>query len=351
MKFFEIIPHDTKINFIGHSKLFAALSTIAVVGFLALILVRWSNHTINWGIDFDGGLELRVEFTESAKDTTIGQVRDALADGTLIAYQVAESDPKDPAKTITKDVEFRLQGVLVNHFVMENHETVFSIKTKGEENFKGSDERLNDLAAGLRGYLEKTFGAGNVTLLSTDMVGPRVGAALRQQAIWAIIYAIIGILIYVGWRFNFRFGPGGVVALVHDIIITLGVLVLLNREINLIIIAALLTIAGYSINDTIVVYDRIREGRERKYRNLQLGKAVNISINETLSRTLLTSGTTLFVVASLLVLGGAILFDFALTLMIGITIGTYSSVFIASPVYVGLENWLAARRQARGAQR
>lgn len=351
MGFIEFIPHDTKINFVGTSKYFIAASTILVIASLALIIYRWHNHTINWGIDFDGGLELRVEFIDSAKDADIGQVREALADGTVITYNAQEVDPKNPSQSVEKTVEFQLQGVTVNHFVMEGHETVYSIKTKGEASFKSSDESLNYLASGLREYLEKSFGTGKVLIVSTDMVGPRVGATLRKQGVWAIFYALLGIMVYVGLRFNFRYSPGGIVAIFHDVIITLGILVLFNREINLIIVAALLTLAGFSINDTIVIFDRIREDRERKLRNVPLGKAVNIAINETLSRTVLTALTVFFVVASLLLLGGAILFDFALCMTIGVVIGAYSTVFIAAPLYVGLENWYALARKARGALR
>jgi preprotein translocase subunit SecF len=191
------------------------------------------------------------------------------------------------------------------------------------------------------------YGEEAVNIVSTDMVGPRVGAALRKKGVNSIVYALIGIMIYVGYRFNFRYSPGGVIALAHDVIITAGVFSLFHREINLVIVAALLTIAGYSINDTIVIFDRIREGRETTYRRLSLYDSVNRSLNETLSRTLLTVGTTLIVVVALLVLGGEILFDFALAMLIGFSIGTYSSLFIATPIYIWLEEWFVNRRKTK----
>ncbi|MDP8222677.1 MAG: protein translocase subunit SecF [Candidatus Lernaella stagnicola] len=347
MKFFEIIPPDTNIQFISKAKILVLGSAVVV---LVAIIITAING-LNWGIDFAGGLEMRVDFHGAAQNITIGDVRDAM--GSL---------PED----------LPLKGVQVAQFRFEDeNKNAFSIKAKGEENVArleaiadakraaapedavaaNQQSALLDLSTRLHQHLETTFGKGTVTVVSTDLVGPRVGATLRKKGFYAIFYALIGILAYVGWRFNFRFSPGGVIALAHDVIITVGVFSFLQREISLVTIAALLTIAGYSINDTIVVYDRIREGRERKYRTKPLDEAVNLSINETLSRTLLTSGTTLIVVAALLFLGGEILFDFALALMIGVLVGTYSSVFIASPIYVWLENGFAARRKARGALR
>jgi preprotein translocase subunit SecF len=326
-KFFQIIPDGTHFKFVDKAKYCVPFSVLLVVASLALILIKG----FTWGIDFAGGLEMRVELNNGAQNVTISEVRDAMT-----------NLPKD----------MPLEGVQVAEFVVQD-KNAYSIKAKGEENVTraGGDAALQDLSTKLLGYLEVKFGKGNVEIVSTDMVGPRVGAALRKKGFYAIVYALLGILAYVGFRFNFRYSPGGVVALAHDVIITAGVFVLINHEINLVTIAALLTIAGYSINDTIVVYDRIREGRDRTYRALPLKEAVDRSINETLSRTLLTSGTTLVVVTSLLVLGGDILFDFALALLIGVGVGTYSSIFVASPIFVWLEEWFAARRKAKGALR
>ncbi len=329
MSFFEIVPNNVNINFVGARKVAIAISSLVVVASLIGIFV----FGFNWGIDFAGGLEMRVDFINAAQNVTIGDVRAAMAEKELPAT-------------------LPLTGVQVNSFIIPGKNS-YTIKAKGEENVEkaGGDTKLQDMSAELLTHLNNKFGQGNVEIVSTDMVGPRVGATLRKKGLLAIVYALLGILIYVGWRFNFRYSPGGVVALAHDVIITAGVFAFMQREVNLVTIAALLTIAGYSINDTIVVYDRIREGREKKYRNKPLAVAVNNSINETLSRTLLTSATTLFVVVSLFVLGGEILRDFALALLIGITVGTYSSIFIASPIYLMLEDWFALRRKAKGALR
>jgi preprotein translocase subunit SecF len=214
----------------------------------------------------------------------------------------------------------------------------------------GGDQALHDLSGKMLNYLSSKYGKDNVSVVSIDMVGPRVGASLRKQGMFAIVYAMIGIVIYVGIRFNFRFSPGGLVCLFHDLVIVGGLFSLLNLEMDLTVIAALLTIAGYDINDTIVVFDRIREGRTTKYRTLPIRDMVNRAINETLSRTVLTSGVTLLAVIALLFLGGQILFNFALAMTVGIVLGTYSSIFIASPIYVFLEEIYVKRRKAKGAK-
>ncbi len=166
-----------------------------------------------------------------------------------------------------------------------------------------------------------------------EFVGPQVGAELRNQGIMAIVYALIFILLYIAVRFDLFFSPGAVVALVHDVAITVGVFAILQLEFNLPIIAAMLALIGYSLNDTIVVYDRIRENALR-LRGRELRAMVNTSINQTLSRTLLTSFTTLLVIVALLVFGGGIIRDFSIALLVGVCIGTYSSVFVASPIYI-----------------
>jgi preprotein translocase subunit SecF len=325
MKFYEIIPQGTKFDFMGNAKYFVPFT----VGLAILSIVIMFTKGFNWGIDFAGGLEMRVELTGAAQGKTVADVRSA-------------TDRLPP--------ELPLQGVQVSSFVIPG-KNVFSIKAKGEENVTraGGDQALHDLSGKLLTYLTAQFGEGNVKIVSTDMVGPRVGSALRKQGFYAIVYAMIGILVYVGIRFDFKFSQGGVIALAHDVIIVAGIFALLQREMSLIIVAALLTIAGYSINDTIVIFDRIREGRQGKYRTLPLREAANRSINETLSRTVLTSGVTMLVVIALLFLGGETLFDFALAMTMGIVIGTYSSIFIASALVVWVDEFMKARRKTKRA--
>ncbi len=177
------------------------------------------------------------------------------------------------------------------------------------------------------------------------MVGPKVGADLREKGFLAIVYAMIGILLYITWRFEFRFAVGAIVALVHDVGITLGAFSLFGRDIDLPIIAAFLAIIGYSLNDTIIVYDRIRENMGKLSKE-NFGVIINRSINETLSRTILTSGTTLMVVLALFIFGGGVIHNFAFALLIGVLVGTYSSIFIASPLLLYWEDVKAARKAA-----
>jgi len=167
------------------------------------------------------------------------------------------------------------------------------------------------------------------------MVGPKAGKELRRKGFWAIVYSIIGLLIYISWRFEFRFAIGAILALVHDVLVTIGVFSMMNKEFNLPILAAILTIVGYSLNDTIVVFDRIRENM-RKMKGVKFEELVNRSINETLSRTILTSLTTLIAVVVFFLFGGGVIRDFAFALIIGIVTGTYSSIYIASPVVIDL---------------
>jgi preprotein translocase subunit SecF len=161
------------------------------------------------------------------------------------------------------------------------------------------------------------------------MVGPKVGRDLREKAILSILYAVIGIVIYISWRFELQYAIAAIIALAHDVLVTLGAFSILDKEFTLVIVAAFLAIIGYSLNDTIVVFDRIRENLRRRGKNT-LVQTINASINQTLSRTLLTSGTTLMVVMALFFFGGEIIHDFSFALLVGILVGTYSSIFIAS---------------------
>jgi preprotein translocase subunit SecF len=177
-----------------------------------------------------------------------------------------------------------------------------------------------------------------VEVRRAEMVGPQVGKDLRKKGLMAILYAMIGILIYITWRFEFRFALGAIIALIHDVLITLGIFSLLGKEINLPTIAAFLAIIGYSLNDTIIVYDRIRENMGKLARE-SFVTVINRSINETLSRTIITSATTLLVVLALFIFGGGVIHDFAFALLVGIIVGTYSSIFVASPILISWENY------------
>jgi preprotein translocase subunit SecF len=175
------------------------------------------------------------------------------------------------------------------------------------------------------------------------MVGPKVGKDLREKAILSIIYAIIGIVIYISWRFELQYAIAAIIALVHDVLVTMGAFSLADKEFTLVIVAAFLTIIGYSLNDTIVVFDRIRENMRRKGKT-SFADVINMSINQTLSRTILTSGTTLLVVVALFFRGGEIIHDFSFALIVGVVVGTYSSIFIASVFLVYWEKRITSKR-------
>ncbi len=220
------------------------------------------------------------------------------------------------------------------------------------QRFSGGDEFLirapyeqeKDVSQELIAALRKDFTEAAVDVRRVELVGPKIGSELAKKAALAVAVALVGILIYVAWRFEFRFAVAAVVTLLHDVLVTLGLFSLTGREISLAVVAAFLTIVGYSLNDTIVVFDRIREDL-RKYHRKRYDEVVNASINETLSRTVITSLTTLLVVLFLFFMGGEVLRDFSFALLVGVLVGTYSSIFVASPILVEWNKKAPARRR------
>jgi preprotein translocase subunit SecF len=250
---------------------------------------RWQNY----GVDFTGGVLIQVQFHEPA---TAGQLRAALGGAQA-----------PPITRFGEDNEFTIRAPL-------------------------GDEAIEAVRIGYEGQLSTAFGDDAFTVVRTESVGPKIGAELERNAALAILFSFVLTLIYIAMRFELRFGVAAVIATVHDILITLGFLAVFRVEIALPTVAAVLTIVGYSLNDTIVVFDRVRENLNAKGGRRQDPKElVNHSINETLPRTVLTSGTTLAVLGALLAVGGAVIFDFTAVLILGVTVGTYSSIFVASP--------------------
>lgn len=286
---------NTKIDFMGKRKYtFVFSGVLLLIGIFALIQIILGNA--NMGVDFVGGTAIQIKFTENI---TLAEVRKTLEDGQI------------------KD--FDLQDMPVENKVL------IRIK-KQEEKLGAISEQIIDL-------IKTKLAEKKPVIDSVTEIGPKIGAKLRKDALFAIIMATIGLLIYVAWRFQFRFGVGATLATFHDVIVVLGIFYLLNKEINLVFVSALLTIAGYSLTDTVVVFDRIRENI-KKYLKDPIDIVINKSINEVLSRTIIVSLTTFLAALALFIFGGEVIHDFALAILIGIAIGTYSSIFIASPVVI-----------------
>jgi preprotein translocase subunit SecF len=293
----EIIRPGIKIDFVGKMR-------IAVFFSLALIFIGIASLVMK------GGPALGIDF----------------AGGTLVQVRFAEQTGAQEIRGALRDVD--LGSVTVQQFGDDPTEFLIRAQETSAELERLSQRMLVDL--------ERVYGAGNVEIRRVEMVGPQVGAELRTKGILALAYALVGTLIYISWRFEFRFAIGAILALAHDVILTLGIFSLLNLEIDLPIIAAFLAIIGYSLNDTIIIFDRIRENMGKHGRE-GFASVVNLSINETLSRTILTSGTTLMVLLSLFIFGGGVIHNFALALLIGVFAGTYSTIFIASAFVIHYE--------------
>lgn len=300
----EIIPAGTRYDFVGKSRYFVVLSLLLVVAVLAAIPLRG----LRMGIDFAGGTEILVRFTEPLGGHDEGELR-AL---------VTAAGVEDPS--------------VVRYGEPEKRE--FLIRFAGRAG-GAKGEIVDQLTA----TFEKAVGP--VEILRVDFVGPRVGAELRRDGLMALTIASVLILIYVAFRFTARFAPGAIVAILHDVILTAGFFVIAGMEFDLRVLAALLAIIGYSLNDTIIVYDRIRENLALHTR-AELPEVINRSINQTLSRTFLTSGTTMLAVLALLLLGGEVIRPFAIAMTVGIVVGTYSSIYVAAPVLLYLERRGAA---------
>ena len=290
----ELFRYEKPLSLMAQAKRFGALSVIMVLTSLVLIFTKG----FNMGIDFAGGTVIQVKYDQKAP---IDEVREVLS--TQEAYK----------------------GASVTFFGVDEE---IVIKTKTSSKNVGVDigDQIRDLLKDTQGFQE---------VRRVDMVGAKVGSELREKGLMAMVLAIIGILIYVSFRFEWRFAVASVMALIHDVTIAMGMIVLFSVEVNLDILAALLTILGYSLNDTIIVFDRIREGI-RMIKEPDLGSIIDESVSRTLSRTTLTSLTTFFVVLTLFLFGGEIINGFSFTLLVGVIVGTYSSIFVASPILMWL---------------
>ncbi len=296
---------NTKIDFLGKRKFAFILSgVLSIIGIIAIIQI--ANGRANLGIDFAGGTAIQLKFE---KKIDIHEVRKAIEDGGV------------------KD--FDLQDLpTVNKMLIR---------------VKKTEQQLGQLSDMVTGTISQRFPDNKYVIDSVTVIGPKVGGRLRVDAAQAIAMATLGILIYIAIRFRFDFAVGATVATFHDVLAVLGIFFLLGKEINLILVTALLTIAGYSLTDTVVVFDRIRENLRARIKE-PVERVMNVSINEVLSRTIVTSLTVLLSSLALFFFGGEVIHDFSLAMIMGVIVGTYSSIFVASPIVL---LWRAKRPFAR----
>lgn len=301
----RLVKQDTKFDFFSRSKLWLGISLVMMVVAFGSFLVQG----LNYGIDFRGGTTVR---TESTLPIDVGAYRDAIAP--LELGDITISEVFDPT------------------FDADQHVAMIRIQAQDGQEAVTSDV-IGDVQIALQTI------APDIKFVSVESVGPKVSGELIQTAAIAVILAIAAVLVYIWLRFEWQFALGAVAALVHDVILTIGVFSELQIKFDLAIIAALLTIVGYSLNDTVVVFDRVRENL-RKYKKMPLKEVLNISINETLSRTFMTSVTTLLALIALFVLGGDVIRGFVFAMIWGVIVGTYSSIFVASAILL----WLGVTR-------
>jgi preprotein translocase subunit SecF len=303
----QIFTH-ANYDFVGKRRYAYAISIVFTL--IGLIHIAWMGG-LRAGIDFSGGTLMQVRFEQPVRVAQIRAALDRVNLGSAVIQQYG-----DPREFL---IRMQLTGEPLEQLTRRTRETLAST-------------------------------VGGLEVRRVESVGPQVGRDLQFQALYAVLAGMAGIMIYVAFRFDFKGGVASVIALVHDVLIVLGAISLTNREMSLPVLAALLTIVGYSINDTIVVFDRIRENRGKAQKKGQtIADVFNTAMNQTLSRTMLTSLTVFLVVAVLYVFGGEVLRDFAFALLVGVITGTYSSVFVAAPIVVDWENWAQGRGRVKKA--
>ncbi len=286
------ILHKTNIDFMGWKNVSFTFSALLII--LGIVgLVQIGRGKANLGIDFIGGTTVQLGFKEHI--------------------------PIDKARAALEKNGF--QGATIQEVGEGGNKILIKVRES-----EGTSDKIQSV-------FKQEFSANPFEVVSITEIGPVIGQALKQQSLWAITISIIGIIIYVAFRFQFKFGVAAAIATVHDIFAVLGVFYIMHKEFNLLIVTALLTLAGYSLTDTVVVFDRIRENLKRSKRD-SLPVLVNASINEVLSRTIITSLTVVLVLIPLVIFGGEVLHDFSLALLMGVVVGTYSSIFVASPLLV-----------------
>lgn len=301
----ELIPHDTRYDFIGKKKITLWISALAILISIGSVILHGG---LRLGVDFAGGLVAEIKFSKPVDISEVRNATDAIG----------------------------LNDAVVQKFGGENEFLIRVEKTTGD---------LEAISKTIQTSLQDRFKDGSLEIRRVEVVGPKVGRDLKEKAMLAIGLAFLAILIYVAFRFReIAFGLGGIVALFHDVIVTFGAVSIFNIEFSLNVLAVILTIIGFSINDTIVIFDRVREN-VKKMRKDDLVTIFNVSINETLGRTILTSGTVMMVVLILFFFGGEVIHDFTIALIVGLITGTYSTVYIASPVVLFWEKNISRKKR------
>jgi preprotein translocase subunit SecF len=303
---FHLINPNSNIDFVGKRKIWIGLSIVMIIATIALFFTKG----LNYGIDFTGGAEVKVK-VPTTWDT--GKLRETLEKGGLTGLKILQ--------------------------LGQASESEYMIRAQEE----GKD--LNEVVKQIQGSLNSELKAGEYEVKSADFVGPSAGGLLRKNGFLAMFYVLITILIYVAIRFDFRFAPGAILALFHDAIIVLGVFIVTQKEFDLTVLAAILALIGYSNNDTIIVFDRIRE-TQKLAPGETIEKIVNQSVNQTLGRTIMTTLATFVSVFALWAFGGHVLEPFAFALMIGLIVGCYSSVFIASSMVIVLSHYQENKKKS-----
>ncbi|MCB9060851.1 MAG: protein translocase subunit SecF [Halobacteriovoraceae bacterium] len=276
------------------ASMFGMTSTVSSILVVLSLIALFSN--MKYGVDFSGGAEIQVKFNEKVP---MGDIRKLMDREGLKGTQVQS--------------------------IGEANENEVLLKLQGDET------NLNQISEQVQQALAKNFSESGANIRKVDIVGPKAGSSLRLSGFQAMAWALIAIMIYIGLRFDFKYSPGAIIALFHDVSIILGIFAITGTEFTLQVVAALLAVIGYSVNDTVIVYDRVRE-HEQKLPEGKLSDHINLAVNETLSRTILTSGTTLFVSLSMFFFGGQAIRGFFFAITLGVIIGTYSSIFIAAPI-------------------
>lgn len=286
------------VNYVGMFKIAGIFSLVLIAATLGGLFSKG----LNYGVDFRGGVEIQVKFNEK---TELGALRSYFAEKKVPVSQLQS--------------------------IGDESQNEFLLKLESDKNAD-----LNAISNQVEAALSEKYGAGKFEILKNDIVGPKAGAELRTSAFKALIWAILAIMIYLALRFDYKFAPGAIAALLHDVIIIIGAFILTQKEFSLQIVAALLAIIGYSVNDTVVIYDRVRE-IEEAHPTMPMIQVINRALNETMSRTIITSSTVLGVSLVMLFWGGSVIHDFFFAMTIGVVLGVYSTIFIAVPMTVFFE--------------